>query len=139
MNGSRIYILMCFVAFSITKVYGFDKVDSLYKILKVKTIGNYYVIHAQRNDSLFKIISKKVDLQNPHLEVLKKGKYYNFNFGKEDKDTTKVKAEPLVGIANYLDVKRSLYWSDTKIKCTKPFHYRIYTTKNLIGLYYSPS
>lgn len=71
--------------------------------------------------------------------MLKKGKYYNFNFGKEDNDTTKVKAEPLVGSANYLDVKRSLFWGDTKIKFTKRFHYRIYTAKILIGLYYFPS
>lgn len=139
MSINKIYIVICLVAFSITKVYGIEKADSLYKILKIKTKEDYYVIHAKRNDSLFKIISKKVSLdKKPNLELLRKGKSYYFDFGKEDNDTTKVKVEPLAGSANYLHVKRSRFWGDTKIKFTKPFHYRLYTTKNLIGLYYSP-
>lgn len=135
---ARIYILLTFVAFSITNAYGFDKADSLYRILKIKTIGDYYVIHAQRNDSLFKIVSIKVELKKPNLEVLTKGKYYNFSFGKEENDTTKVEAKPLAGNASYLHIKASRFWGETGIKFTKRFHYRIYTTKNLLGLYYSP-
>lgn len=139
MNVTKNYILICLVAFLATKAYGIEKSDSLYKILKIKTTGDYYVIHAQRNDSLFKIVSKKV-LQDkePNLELLRKGKSYYFDFSREDDDTTKA-VEPLVGTANYLHVKKSYYWGDTKIKFTKRFHYRLYITKNLIGLYYSPS
>jgi hypothetical protein len=139
MSIGRIYILISLLAFSITNAYGFDKADSLYKVLKIKTIGDYYVIHAQRNDSLFKIVSKKVEIKKPRLEVLREGKYYNFSFGNEDNDTTKLEAKPLVGNANYLHVKKSRFWGDTKIKFTKRFHYLIYTTKDLIGFYYSPN
>lgn len=139
MSISKIYILICFVSFSITKSYAIEKGDTLYKILKIKETGDYYVIHAQRNDSLFKIVSKKVSLDpKPRLELLRKRKFYYFYFGKEDNETTNVEVEPLVGIANNLHVKRSRFWGDTKIKFTKRFHYRLYTSKNLIGLYYSP-
>lgn len=125
------------MGFSVTKSYGIERVDTLYKVLKIKTKGDYYVIVAQRNDSLFKIISKKVSKEKyPDLELLKKGKCYYFDFDKND--STSVKAEPLVGISNYLHVKRSRFWGDTKIKFTKRFRYRLYTTKNIIGLYYSP-
>lgn len=130
-------MLLCFVGFSITKSYGVQKTDSLYKVLKIKEKGDYYVIIAQRNDSLFKIISKKISPdKKPDLECLKKGKSYYFDFGKVD--STTIESERLVGIANYLHVTKSRFWGDTKIKFTKRFHYRLYTTKNLIGLYYSP-
>ena len=138
MSVSRIYILMCFVLFSTTKAFSFEKADSLFKVTKIKTIGDYYVIHAQRNDSLFKIVSRKLELEKTHLEMLRKGNYYNFDFGKENNGIANAEEEPLVGIANYLHVKKSYFWGETKIKFTKRFHDRIYTTQNLIGVYYSP-
>lgn len=138
MDIAKIFILMCFATFSVVNVYGNARADSLYKILKIKTCGDYYVIHAQRNDSLFKIISEKTADDISDLEKLKKGRYYNFVFGTNDNDTTKAKVPLLVGNASYLHVKASRFWGDTKIKFTRRFHYRLYTTKNLIGLYYSP-
>lgn len=135
MSTGKLFILICFATFSVVEACAVEKADSLYKILKIKTSGDYYVIHAQRNDSLFKIVSKKVEVEEHYLDVLKEGKYYSFVFGNDNNDTTGVK--PLGGLASYLHVKRSRFWGDTKIKFTKRFHYRLYTTKNLIGLYYS--
>lgn len=142
MSKSKIFILACFLAFSISKVYASEKIDSLYKVLKIKTKGEYYVIHAQRNDYLFKIISKKALLdKKPNLELIRKGKYYYFDFEKKDDKATEFGVEPISGIINYLDVTKNNAFVDgkTKIKFTKRFHYRLYTTKNLFGLYYSPS
>ena len=68
MSIDKIFILTRSLAFSIIKVYANEKADSFYKILKIQTTGDYYVIHAQRNDSLFKIISKKVSLDPAQLE-----------------------------------------------------------------------
>lgn len=137
MSVGKYFILTCLATFSLVEVCAVERVDSLYKILKIKTSGAYYIIHAQRNDSLFKIVSKKVELEESCLEVIKKGRYYSFVFGNRDNDTVKVEVEPLVGNASYLHVKRSRFWGDTKIKFTKRFHYRLYTTKNLIGLCYT--
>lgn len=141
MTINKIYLIICFIVLSISKAYSIGKSDSLYKILKIYTRGDYHVIHAQRNDSLFKIISKKVlPDKKANLEQLKKGKYYYFDFGGEDNDTTKAKIDPLKGVMNYLDVKNNKFFIDgeTKIKFTKRFHCRLYKTKNLIGLYYVP-
>ena len=139
MRVCKIYLVFFFVAFSITNGYGLDKKDSLYQVLKIKVTGDYYVIHAQRNDSLFKIISKKSAFNNiGKLQVVTKGSYYYFDFKNAPDGPGDVK--PLTGIANYLDVKNSHFFidGDTKIKFTRRFHRRIYTTRNLIGLYYSP-
>lgn len=138
MSSGKFFVLICFTTFSVVEACAIERVDSLYKILKIKTSGSYYVIHAQRNDSLFRIVSKKEDLGENCLEVLKKGRCYSFDFGNSDNDTAKTEVEPLVGNASYLHVKKSRFWGDTKIKFTKRFHNRLYTTKNLIGLCYSP-
>ncbi|MDA3616535.1 hypothetical protein [Polluticaenibacter yanchengensis] len=138
MSTGKHFILFLVLIFSFIEVHAIEMSDSLYKILKIKMSGDYYVIHAKRNDSLFKIVSKKVEVGETHFKELKKGGYYNFTFGNKGSDTIKVVGEPLVGHASYLHVIRSRYWGDTKIKFTKRFHYRLYTTKNLIGLYYFP-
>lgn len=131
--------LLFFVALSVVQAYGHDHNDSLYKVLKIKTTGDYYVIHASRNDSLFKIISEKVSRDvNPPEVLLKKGRYYAFVFRNKDHATTNPDAEPLLGNISYLHVKTSKFWGDTKIKFSKRFHNRMYTTKNLNGLYYIP-
>lgn len=58
--------LACFLILLNTRIYAFQKSASLFKALRVKTKRDYYFVIAQRNDSLFKIISKKV----PNAEVL---------------------------------------------------------------------
>jgi hypothetical protein len=108
MGISKLYLSICFVTISITRVYGIEKTDSLYKVLKIKTAGDYYVIYAQRNDSLFKVISKKVPLEKrTDLELLRKGLCYYFDFGKKENEASKDRIEPLSGIINNLDVKNN--------------------------------
>ncbi len=134
-------MLLFFLVYSSLHAYCIEETDTLFKITKIKTKGDYYVIQAVRNDSLFKIISKKIQIDKPNLELLKKGEYYYFDFGNANNKIAKEKTDPLSGIANYSDVKNKSVFidGDTKIRFTKRFHYRLYTTKNLIGLFYTPS
>lgn len=134
------YLLFFCLVFSSSYAYCIEKTEALYKVTRIKSKGDYYIIHAQRNDSLFKIISKKVLMNNkPNLDLLKKREYYYFDF-RNNNEPTENKIEPLSGISNYLDVKNKNVFVDgnTRIRFTKRFHYRLYTTKNLIGLYYVP-
>lgn len=134
----KICLCVLLVLFSSLYAYCIDNKDSTYRIVKIKTKGDYYIIHAEKNDSLFKLISKKVLIQEPDLELLKKGKSYYFDFG-NNKAIEEI--EPLIGIANNLDVKEKSIFIDgnTKIRFTKRFHYRLYTTNNLKGLFYVPN
>jgi hypothetical protein len=139
MKGINILILIGTVIFSSNHAFGSGNTDTLYKVLKIKTKGDYYVIHAIRNDSLFKIISRKA---SPEIKLdwvlLRKGKRYCFDFGVEISDSSGVEKVPFTGNASYLHVKSSRYFVDGKnrIKFEKRFHYRIYSSRNLIGLYY---
>lgn len=135
------YLLFFCAALCTSYSYCSGVSDTLFKVKRIKTKGDYYIIHAQRNDSLFKIISKKVQIdKNPDLEMIVKGKYYYFDFVNPIKESTKDKVEPLSGVANHLDVKNKNMFVDgnTRIRFTKRFHYRLYTTNNLVGLYYIP-
>ena len=48
-----------------------------YKIYKIDSINTYYLIYARKEDSLYKIVSKKTGIENCNrIEV---GKYYDFH------------------------------------------------------------
>lgn len=139
MSLIRIYILAIGLTFLIPDAYGATNEDSLYKVIKIKRNGDHYIVNAKRNDSLFKIISKKVSPDiTPDLEKLRKGKHYYFEFYIDSNDKVK-SAPPLTGIASYLHVKRRGFLRSRKWRTRRPerFHYRTYETRNLIGLYYS--
>jgi hypothetical protein len=110
-------------------------------VIRIKSKGDFYIVIAKRNDSLFKIISEKSSLIKSNLELLKRGGYYYFDFDNSNNKNTEEKIEPLSGIVNYRDVKNKSAFivGGTKIRFTKRFHYRLYFTKNLIGLYYIPN
>lgn len=114
-----------------TKVYCQDKTETLFKIVAIKERNSYYIIHAKRNDSLFKIISRKIDnSDNSQKTIIKRGKYYLFEFGnKNDKNHPKH--------LNYMDIYSVQVSENDFIRLTKRFHYKIYETSNLKGLYYS--
>ncbi len=139
MSTSRIYILIISLAFLLPNAHGAINEDSLYKVLKIKTKREYYIIQAKRNDSLFKIFSKKgLPGIMRDLEKIKKGKRYYFDFSREGNDTVKY-GPPLAGLASHLHVKMSRFFmvGNSRFRLRKRFHYRIYGTRNLIGLYYS--
>lgn len=142
MKINKICILIWMLVFYSLQVYSSEKADSLYKVLTIKTNGDYYVIQVQRNDSIFKIITKKVQPdKKANLKQLKKGEYYYFDFKDAKNEAKEAKVVPISRIANDLDVQNKYVFvdGDTKIKFIKRFHYHLYTTKNLIGLYYVPN
>jgi hypothetical protein len=136
----KLYFLYYFLIFNFFLINYVVGQDVLFKVTRIKSKGDYFIIIAERNDSLFKIISKKVSLINPNLELLKKGHYYSFAFGDPNIELPKENVEPLSGIMTDLDIKNNPFFIDgnTKIRFTKRFHYRLYLSKNLKGLYYSP-
>lgn len=133
-------MIFCVLVLFGSKGYALDQADSLYKVLKIKSEKNYYIIHLGKQDSLFKLISKKepLDLAETSREILTKGKSYYFNFrSPSDKELV----GSLDGIANYRDVKNAGFFVEGKlrVKFTKRFHYRLYTTDDLIGFYHMPT
>lgn len=126
-------LLLTIILISPLYTYCIEDTDTLYKVVCIKSKKSYYIIHAKRNDSVFKIISRKISNTDTNLERIKIGHYYYFDFGyTEDQNDT------VIFIDNYMDM-RGVYYDDNKlIRYRKRFHYKLYETKSLKGLYYIP-
>ena len=59
-----------------TKINSNEKLEMSYKVYKIDSINNWYVIYARRKDSLYKIISGKVLVEN--CSRIKVNKNYQF-------------------------------------------------------------
>ncbi len=101
----------------------------LFKILKIRKKEPYYIIYAQRNDSVFKIISEKFGYGVDSKEIKVGGKYqldlariYPIDsiFG--------LPVAPNLGI-KYIGLKGGVY-----ISVEEKFYNTIYRAKNLDGL-----
>jgi hypothetical protein len=49
---------------SIPQKYSLNMGEAVYKIYKIDSINNYYLLYASRNDSLYKIVSQKETISN---------------------------------------------------------------------------
>ena len=54
------------------------KTDSLFKVCKIKSLKNFYIIYLEKNDTLYKVISKKEE-ESSYCNKIKVRKYYQFN------------------------------------------------------------
>jgi hypothetical protein len=135
-----IFFLLFFPILSSLRTYCVEKPDTLFMVTRIKSKADYYIIHAIRNDSLFKIISIKVSTVNPNLELIRRGSFYSFKFNYSNVNLADASPEPLSGVANPLEIHRTVLRDEIfGLKLTRRFHYRIYSAKNLIGLYYVPN
>lgn len=100
----------------------------LFEILKIKENKSYYIVYAQRNDSLFKILSDKNKRDAALKEIRVKEKY--------ELELIRIfPTDTLLGlpVAPNLGVKYMLKDS-TSIGIEGEFHNAIYRAKNLDGL-----
>jgi hypothetical protein len=78
MNNLLIIILITLSCRTVNQELKIDKSDSLsvtgYKISKIDSINEVYIIYAIRNDSIFKIVSEK---ENGGCKKIKKGHTYD--------------------------------------------------------------
>lgn len=59
--------------------YGCNSNDGDFKVLKIKSEKSFYIIYAERNDTLFKILSKKEKTKCLSCEKIRKKKKYYFS------------------------------------------------------------
>ncbi|WP_455584679.1 hypothetical protein [Bacteroides sp.] len=106
--------------------------DYSLKINRINNIKSYYIIYAQRNDSVFKIVSRKQDNSNNSCKKIEVGKSYLLNL------RVIFPLDSIWGfkIMNPLDVSDMVLEEGVTIKIEKSSHYKIYESENLNGLYY---
>lgn len=97
---------------------GRDK-DGLYRICSIRSNDCFYYIDAQKNDSIFQIISAR-SFGKTNKDTIKVGQSYRLNLKKMVFDSTSVKKT---------DIKCSRFTNINQV-C----HYSLYTVENMDGL-----
>ncbi len=101
-----------------------------YKIVEIDSIRNYYLIYAQRSDSLFKIVSKKVQTNEPFCEMIKIGLSYSLLLN----SMSKINGRPITPSASKYKVSAIAVDDSTFIPFDTRSHWDLYYTNNLSGL-----
>ncbi len=99
-----------------------------YKIHKIDSINNYYVISVKREDSLYKIISKKYNLTKCNKIII------NENYGLK---LNSIYKDRLLIMKKYNFNHFSGWGIDDTLKINKDSIKFYYTTKNLKGICYN--
>lgn len=104
--------------------------SNLFKIKRIDDYQNYSILYAERNDSIFKILSTKDTINTLNYEKICVGRKYNLDlkvifptdslFG--------IKVMPNSGI-------KGIIIEDGIINVEKRSHYKLYKSGNLKGLY----
>ena len=96
-----IVIILALSAFKGSILDGQKNTDNSLLIKKIKSTNSYFIIYAERNDSLFKIVSKKTKHKNQECTKLTVGHQYTLVLHSNIPEVDGVKLMPV----NYLDVK----------------------------------
>jgi len=105
-----------------------DRDSNMYKVTKIKGDKSLYIIYAERNDSIFKIISDK-EYEKNCLNSIKSGQYYNLNL------SVTFPAESLYGpVGLEYATHISFSFKESVVKTEKKSHYKLYVANNLKGL-----
>ena len=95
-----------------------------YKVLDIRNEKLNYVIYAEKNDSIFQIVSDKPFFRKPTGYKIKKGEKYDLKF------TLLYEGNP-----RCLREKDYYYWKSTRLDLNVKMHYSVYHAENLDGLY----
>ena len=122
-----LFIFICISCTSLKQTVLPDK--TAYTITKIKKYNSFYIIYAQRRDSIFKIISDK-DTVSFYCETIKKGREYNLNLLKI------FPIDTLLGmpVAPNLGIRGIGLADGSIVEIEKKSHSRLYMATNLNGL-----
>lgn len=133
-----LFLILCFfltVSCAILNTDNVDKKDIRYKVTKLDTINDWYVIYAKRGRNNYKIVSKKDDACSDSLKI-KVGKSYKLRLISRKQNPPKI-GNIVIKPQNSLDIQCYSYDEDTEI-CIKLENGidDLYSTENLNGLCY---
>ena len=133
-----IYLLLSAILFtsclSTKKAIPAELSDISYLIKKIDKENSWYIIYAERKDSLYKIVSKIDDSINENCKILVVGKQYNFDLQSMKKNA------PMIGNVKLDPVGYTgCYQFDSKTAiCLEPKKgiYDLFYTNDLKGICY---
>lgn len=127
-------LIILFAIISCTNYTNIKDISKEYTIEKIDSLNSYYLIYAKKNNSLFKIVSKK-DYIRGHRKI-KIGSNYKLYLQSRKSQAPVINGVKISPI-NIIDIMCYNYDNNTEI-CTdeKNGISDLYSTKNLKGLYY---
>lgn len=134
MKRTLIYIFLAtgIILLSGYKVKSDLCVESGYEVCRIDSIKNWYIIYAERNDSVFKIVSmKKAESQCNMIFI---GERYNLSLQKRIENVLSSNGLKLIPM-NYLSIQNTSYNEDTDVFIEhEDGVFELYTCVNLSGL-----
>src|SRR6218665_62905 len=131
------YIYFVFILFSCSSSNFLtqDKSASGYLIKKIRTKNSWYIIYAEKQDSLYKIVTGR-EKGNENCQKIVVGKYYNLELYSRRENAAVINGIKLKPV-NQLDIECFEYDDKTQI-CIEPKNgiYDLYYTRDLKGLCY---
>ncbi len=130
--------IVCTMIFCTNNYVCADNETKQYRIVNIERIGETFLIYAERNDSLFKIISEldlyQINTKSYYYKPLVIGKNYNLKLNVLDPISH-------FGVDVVGDSGCQLFFEDDmgigrSVMIDSKSHYKIYSSKNTNGLYY---
>lgn len=92
--------LMCMICSCGSSIKSIQKSEGRlsYRIYKIDSVGNFFLLYAKRNDIVYKIVSDKIT-DNPALPRIRVGKKYNL----ELRSLKSIQAENGIHLSNFID------------------------------------
>ncbi|MDA3614207.1 hypothetical protein [Polluticaenibacter yanchengensis] len=123
------------------------QVNMLYLIKKIDKKDSWYLIYAERNDSLYKIVSKDQGKENANCNEIMIGKFYNIVLKSRKDNVPEINGIKLKPV-NYIDARSPAYdkdgiecylYDDKTEICIEPEKgiYDLYYTDDLKGICYN--
>ncbi len=132
-----LYIVMILFSCSSTKKLVKDNTDrNNYLIKEIKVKNSWYIIYAEKKDTLYKIVVGKEEKANKNCDRIIVGSYYDLKLQSRSENVPEIGGVKLKPINN-LDVQCYAYDIETEI-CIEPEKgiLELYYTKDLNGLCY---
>lgn len=106
-----------------------SKEDDLYKVFKLDSINDWYLIYALRKDTVYKIVSHKEN--NQDCELIRVGSKYKLSLKSMTEVAPVINGVKMVPM-NYLDISH-MFDENTAIRVDNG-SYDLYFTDNIKGL-----
>lgn len=111
-----------------------ERENNGFLVERVKRKGDWHIIYASKQDTLYKIVSKRTKVVMGLCDKIKIGKKYEFVL-QSQKDF----APTINGVKiNPVNFSGCYYYSEKTLICLEPENgiWDLYTAKNIKGLYY---
>jgi len=126
--------------FSTTKRVLEGKHDNqIYLVKEIKSINSWYIIYAEKQNSLYKIVTKYDERRSKFSKKIISGNYYILELYPQS-DSAPIIGGVKLRPVNYIDMPCFTFDERTAI-CIEPERgiYDLYCTKDLNGLWYIPN